>query len=202
MWSELWLIKPLSVKGLTKFCQSMILTSVDLLRCYHRQCFATNILLEMSYAHYFQVQLLKLWTITLKGMKSRILDQILLLSSKWLNVLRLRVKFNLFYVATKWALSHKTNLLLLGSGLAIDHTAYLPQLRFKKSVVLHISILFGLRVMYLVKHTYWFDIYKVHAWLDIRATLINESSAIKPISWSRNEFHVELWVRKKIIQME
>lgn len=36
--------------------------------------------------------------------------------------------------------------------------ARLPRLR---AVVLHSPILSGLRVMYHVKHSYWFDIYKV-----------------------------------------
>lgn len=46
----------------------------------------------------------------------------------------------------------------VGSGPTLDLAARLPQLR---AVVLHSPILSGLRVMYPVKKTYWFDIYKV-----------------------------------------
>lgn len=45
----------------------------------------------------------------------------------------------------------------VGSGPTLDLAARLPQLR---AVVLHSAILSGLRVMYPVKRTYWFDIYK------------------------------------------
>ncbi|KAJ0679920.1 putative serine aminopeptidase, S33, alpha/Beta hydrolase [Helianthus annuus] len=45
----------------------------------------------------------------------------------------------------------------VGSGPTIYLAARLPRLR---AVVLHSPILSGLRVMYPVKHTYWFDIYK------------------------------------------
>lgn len=45
----------------------------------------------------------------------------------------------------------------VGSGPTLDLAARLPRL---KAVVLHSPILSGLRVMYPVKHTYWFDIYK------------------------------------------
>ncbi|XP_021669146.1 uncharacterized protein LOC110656592 isoform X2 [Hevea brasiliensis] len=45
----------------------------------------------------------------------------------------------------------------VGSGPTVDLAARLPQLR---AVVLHSPILSGLRVMYPVKRTYWFDIYK------------------------------------------
>ncbi|KAJ0229086.1 Hydrolase_4 domain-containing protein [Hirschfeldia incana] len=45
----------------------------------------------------------------------------------------------------------------VGSGPTLDLAARLPQL---KAVVLHSPILSGLRVMYAVKKTYWFDIYK------------------------------------------
>jgi acetyl esterase/lipase len=46
----------------------------------------------------------------------------------------------------------------VGSGPTVDLAARLPRLR---AVVLHSPILSGLRVMYPVKRTYWFDIYKV-----------------------------------------
>ncbi|CAD6267883.1 unnamed protein product [Miscanthus lutarioriparius] len=45
----------------------------------------------------------------------------------------------------------------VGSGPTVDLASRLPQLR---AVVLHSPILSGLRVMYPVKRTYWFDIYK------------------------------------------
>ncbi|XP_058102055.1 uncharacterized protein LOC131246165 [Magnolia sinica] len=45
----------------------------------------------------------------------------------------------------------------VGSGPTLDLATRLPQLR---AVVLHSPILSGLRVMYPVKRTYWFDIYK------------------------------------------
>lgn len=46
----------------------------------------------------------------------------------------------------------------VGSGPTLDLAARLPKLR---AVVLHSPILSGLRVMYPVKRSYWFDIYKV-----------------------------------------
>ncbi|XP_073065351.1 uncharacterized protein [Primulina eburnea] len=45
----------------------------------------------------------------------------------------------------------------VGSGPTIDLAARIPDLR---GVVLHSPILSGLRVLYPVKRTYWFDIYK------------------------------------------
>ncbi|KAJ7971136.1 alpha/beta hydrolase domain-containing protein 17B-like [Quillaja saponaria] len=45
----------------------------------------------------------------------------------------------------------------VGSGPTLDLASRLPNLR---AVVLHSPILSGLRVMYPVKRTYWFDIYK------------------------------------------
>lgn len=46
----------------------------------------------------------------------------------------------------------------VGSGPTVDLAARLPRLR---AIVLHSPILSGLRVMYPVKRSYWFDIYKV-----------------------------------------
>jgi len=46
----------------------------------------------------------------------------------------------------------------VGSGPTLDLAIRLSQLR---AVVLHSPILSGLRVMYPVKRTYWFDIFKV-----------------------------------------
>ncbi|KAJ1687446.1 hypothetical protein LUZ63_018836 [Rhynchospora breviuscula] len=45
----------------------------------------------------------------------------------------------------------------VGSGPTVDLASRLPNLR---AIVLHSGILSGLRVLYPVKHTYWFDIYK------------------------------------------
>ncbi|CAM8878364.1 unnamed protein product [Rhodiola kirilowii] len=45
----------------------------------------------------------------------------------------------------------------VGSGPSVDLAARLPRL---KAIVLHSPILSGLRVMYPIKRTYWFDIYK------------------------------------------
>ncbi|KAL2515453.1 alpha/beta-hydrolase superfamily protein [Forsythia ovata] len=45
----------------------------------------------------------------------------------------------------------------VGSGPTLDLAARLPRLR---AVVLHSAILSGLRVMYPVRRSYWFDIYK------------------------------------------
>lgn len=47
----------------------------------------------------------------------------------------------------------------VGSGPTVDLAARLPRL---KAIVLHSPILSGLRVMYPIKRTYWFDIYKVY----------------------------------------
>ncbi|KAG6490458.1 alpha/beta hydrolase domain-containing protein 17B-like [Zingiber officinale] len=57
--------------------------------------------------------------------------------------------------------AHTENIILygqsVGSGPTLELATHLPNLR---AVVLHSPILSGLRVMYSVKHTYWFDIYK------------------------------------------
>ncbi|XP_047156038.1 alpha/beta hydrolase domain-containing protein 17A-like isoform X2 [Vigna umbellata] len=45
----------------------------------------------------------------------------------------------------------------VGSGPTLDLASQIPELR---GVVLHSPILSGLRVLYPVKRTYWFDIYK------------------------------------------
>jgi dienelactone hydrolase len=46
----------------------------------------------------------------------------------------------------------------VGSGPTLDLASRIPSLR---GVVLHSPILSGLRVLYPVKRTYWFDIFKV-----------------------------------------
>jgi len=48
----------------------------------------------------------------------------------------------------------------VGSGPTLDLSSQIPELR---GVVLHSPILSGLRVLYPVKRTYWFDIYKVQS---------------------------------------
>ncbi|KAJ0988249.1 hypothetical protein J5N97_006605 [Dioscorea zingiberensis] len=57
--------------------------------------------------------------------------------------------------------AHEEDIILygqsVGSGPTLDLAMRLPCLR---AVVLHSPILSGLRVMYTVKHSYWFDIYK------------------------------------------
>ncbi|CAL9124236.1 unnamed protein product [Musa acuminata var. zebrina] len=57
--------------------------------------------------------------------------------------------------------AHEEDIILygqsVGTGPTLELAARLPRLR---AVVLHSPILSGLRVMYPVKHTYWFDIYK------------------------------------------
>ncbi|XP_038988104.1 alpha/beta hydrolase domain-containing protein 17C-like isoform X2 [Phoenix dactylifera] len=57
--------------------------------------------------------------------------------------------------------THEEDIILygqsVGSGPTLDLATRMPHLR---AVVLHSPILSGLRVMYPVKHTYWFDIYK------------------------------------------
>ncbi|KAL3372834.1 hypothetical protein AABB24_005055 [Solanum stoloniferum] len=45
----------------------------------------------------------------------------------------------------------------VGSGPTVDLASHTPNLR---AVVLHGPILSGLRVLYPLKHTHWFDIYK------------------------------------------
>ena len=47
----------------------------------------------------------------------------------------------------------------VGSGPTIDLASRVPNLR---GVVLHCPILSGMRVLYPIKRTYWFDIYKVN----------------------------------------
>ena len=46
----------------------------------------------------------------------------------------------------------------VGSGPTVDLASRIPNLR---GVVLHSPIMSGIRVLYPVKRTYWFDIYKV-----------------------------------------
>ena len=73
----------------------------------------------------------------------------------------------------------------VGSGPTLDLASRLSRLR---AVVLHSPILSGLRVMYAVKRTYWFDIYKVkHSqWLSVRNAFpspLVKSDSITPINF-------------------
>lgn len=58
----------------------------------------------------------------------------------------------------------------VGSGPTLDLATRLPNLR---AVILHSPIMSGLRVMYPVKRTYWFDIYKVDFFFFFNAELYN-----------------------------
>ncbi|KAM0055392.1 putative alpha/Beta hydrolase [Helianthus debilis subsp. tardiflorus] len=62
----------------------------------------------------------------------------------------------------------------VGSGPTIDLASRLSRLR---AVVLHSPILSGLRVLYPVKRTYWFDIYKV-TFLVIDQSISNGSNCV------------------------
>lgn len=64
------------------------------------------------------------------------------------------------YLKEKYGASEEDVILYgqsVGSGPTVDLASRLPNLR---GVVLHSPILSGLRVLYPVKYTYWFDIYK------------------------------------------
>lgn len=73
----------------------------------------------------------------------------------------------------------------VGSGPTVDLASRVPNLR---GVVLHSPILSGVRVLYPVKRTYWFDIYKVkHSqWLSVRNAFpspLVKSDSITPINF-------------------
>lgn len=53
----------------------------------------------------------------------------------------------------------------VGSGPTLDLASRLARLR---AVVLHSPISSGLRVMYPVKRTYWFDIFKVKTFIQLK----------------------------------
>ncbi|XP_072061829.1 uncharacterized protein [Arachis hypogaea] len=91
-----------------------------------------------------------------------------LLASQWLGQLVQILKFihaqdiDAAYKCLKEQYGVKDEQLILygqsvGSGPTLDLASRLPELR---GVVLHSPILSGLRVLYPVKRTYWFDIYK------------------------------------------
>lgn len=71
----------------------------------------------------------------------------------------------------------------VGSGPTLELALCLPRLR---AVVLHSPILSGLRVMYPVKRTFWFDIYKVipdHPGLIFSFTFFNWTKTRKFVSF-------------------
>lgn len=63
----------------------------------------------------------------------------------------------------------------VGSGPTLDLASRLPYLR---AVVLHSAILSGLRVLYQVKRTYWFDIYKVTFWPRVCKCAVHDSGIL------------------------
>lgn len=78
----------------------------------------------------------------------------------------------------------------MGSGPTVDLAARLPRLR---AVVLHSPILSGLRVMYPVKRSYWFDIYKVNicflVFLNIMSYVLKSIHAsAKPLNMASLKF--------------
>uniref|UniRef100_A0A7N0RAB6 Serine aminopeptidase S33 domain-containing protein n=1 Tax=Kalanchoe fedtschenkoi TaxID=63787 RepID=A0A7N0RAB6_KALFE len=77
----------------------------------------------------------------------------------------------------------------VGSGPTVDLAARLPRL---KAIVLHSPILSGLRVMYPVKHTYWFDIYKnVDKIQSVKCpVLVIHGTADEVVDWSHGK---KLW---------
>ncbi|KAK1314606.1 hypothetical protein QJS10_CPA06g01261 [Acorus calamus] len=77
----------------------------------------------------------------------------------------------------------------VGSGPTLDLATRLPRLR---AVVLHSPILSGLRVMYSVKRTYWFDIYKNIDKIPLVncPVLIIHGTADEVVDWSHGR---QLW---------
>ncbi|CAD6270170.1 unnamed protein product [Miscanthus lutarioriparius] len=77
----------------------------------------------------------------------------------------------------------------VGSGPTVDLASRLPQLQ---AVVLHSPILSGLRVMYPVKRTYWFDIYKnIDKISQVTCpVLIIHGTADEVVDWSHGK---QLW---------
>ncbi|XP_072950493.1 uncharacterized protein [Typha angustifolia] len=77
----------------------------------------------------------------------------------------------------------------VGSGPTVDLATRLPRLR---AVVLHSPILSGLRVMYPVKRTYWFDIYKNIDKIPLVncPVLIIHGTSDEVVSWSHGK---QLW---------
>ncbi|KAK1258155.1 hypothetical protein QJS04_geneDACA021691 [Acorus gramineus] len=77
----------------------------------------------------------------------------------------------------------------VGSGPTLDLATRLPRLR---AVVLHSPILSGLRVMYPVKRTYWFDIYKkvVSSFIVLCLLAVDQGTADEVVDWSHGR---QLW---------
>ncbi|KAJ4962005.1 hypothetical protein NE237_021915 [Protea cynaroides] len=77
----------------------------------------------------------------------------------------------------------------VGSGPTLDLATRLPRLR---AVVLHSPILSGLRVMYPVKRTYWFDIYKNIDKIPLVncPVLVIHGTADEVVDWSHGK---QLW---------
>ena len=63
----------------------------------------------------------------------------------------------------------------MGSGPSLELASRLPRLR---ALVLHSPFLSGLRVMYHVKHSFWFDIFKVR--VESSTALFSYSQMIYP----------------------
>ncbi|XP_068303062.1 uncharacterized protein [Pyrus communis] len=77
----------------------------------------------------------------------------------------------------------------VGSGPTLDLATRLPRLR---AVVLHSPIMSGLRVMYPVKRTYWFDIYKNIDKIPLVScpVLVIHGTADDVVDWSHGK---QLW---------
>ncbi|PQM39426.1 protein ABHD17B [Prunus yedoensis var. nudiflora] len=77
----------------------------------------------------------------------------------------------------------------VGSGPTLDLATQLPRLR---AVVLHSPIMSGLRVMYPVKRTYWFDIYKNIDKIPLVScpVLVIHGTADDVVDWSHGK---QLW---------
>ncbi|RWR85363.1 protein ABHD17B [Cinnamomum micranthum f. kanehirae] len=81
----------------------------------------------------------------------------------------------------------------VGSGPTLDLASRLPYLR---AVVLHSAILSGLRVLYQVKRTYWFDIYKNIDKIGLVTcpVLVIHGTADEVVHWSHGK---QLWELSK-----
>ncbi|XP_059642420.1 uncharacterized protein LOC132284341 [Cornus florida] len=77
----------------------------------------------------------------------------------------------------------------VGSGPTIDLASRIPNLR---AVILHSPILSGLRVLYPVKRTYWFDIYKNIDKIGLVScpVLVMHGTADEVVDWSHGK---QLW---------
>ncbi|KAF2314138.1 hypothetical protein GH714_023647 [Hevea brasiliensis] len=116
---------------------------------------ATGLLLLDHFPHRENVDVLRLPTRRAHRYRCRMYELFIELS------IHLRVNLMGYDYSGYGQSSGKENIILygqsVGSGPTLDLAARLPRLR---AVVLHSPILSGLRVMYPVKRTFWFDIYK------------------------------------------